>query len=126
MRFICRTLLFALISLPAACSKKTSAPVNTDEARQRLRAALDAWKNQESYGKLAERTPAIIFNEPLWQEGVRLLEFELGPVELHGRQGRCTVRLVLQHKDGKKQERQIGYLIDTAPNIVIVREGLGI
>ncbi len=43
-----------------------------------------------------------------------------------GRQGRCTAKLVLRHKDGKQQERQIGYLIDTAPNIVIAREGLGI
>lgn len=112
--------------LLTGCSKNsTPAPVNLDDAGVQLRAALDAWKNQEPYGALADRQPSIIFNEPLWAEGVRLLDFELGPVELHGRQGRCTVKLSLQGQDGKTSERKIGYQIDTVPRIVIVREGLG-
>ena len=49
-----------------------------------------------------------------------------GKVELFGRQGRCTVKLSLEDKGGKRTERSIGYLIDTTPQVVIAREGLGL
>lgn len=110
----------------AGCNRSNvPEPVNTDEAGKRLTEALEAWRGGEEYGALARRSPPVIFTEPLWEAGTRLLDFELGPVELHGRQGRCTARLTLQDMDGQRRERSIGYLIDTTPNVVIVREGLG-
>jgi hypothetical protein len=100
-------------------------PVDTDDAGQQLRSVLELWKNGEPHEALASREPPIVFNEPMWREGTKLLSYELGPVELHGRQGRCTVKLALQNKDGKQTERRIGYQIDTVPRVVIVREALG-
>jgi hypothetical protein len=107
------------------CERGGDPPVDTADAEQQLRVALNAWKANEPFGSLTSRQPSIFFNEPLWKDGTQLLDYELGPVELHGRQGRCTVKLSLQTTDGKQQERRIGYQIDTNPTVVIVREGLG-
>lgn len=117
-------LILSLLFL-AGCQESPAEPVNTDDAGTQLKSALEAWKQKEAYESLAKRTPPIVFNEPLWRDGTLLLEYELGEVQLHGRQGRCTAKLKLQAKDGKTSERKIGYQIDTIPVIVIVREGLG-
>ena len=53
------------------------------------------------------------------------MTFEAGKVELMGRQGRCSVKLLLRSADGKETERKISYQIDTTPQVVIAREGLG-
>ena len=116
-------LVFALV---AGCgARELPPPVDPADAGLQLGAALEAWKNGEPYGGLAEKSPPVVFNEPLWREGTRLVAFELGEVEMHGRQGRCTAKLTLQGKDGTQSQRRIGYMIDTVPRVVIVREGLG-
>lgn len=114
-----------VLCVAIGCNKAGDPPVETSEAAERLSEVLQAWKGMKSYESMIQRSPPIYFNEVLWREGNILLEFEVGEVTLHGRQGRCTVRLFLQGKDGKQFERKIGYQIDTTPNIVIVREGLG-
>lgn len=119
-------LLLAALALAAGCSSPPLDPtVNTADAGTQLRAALDAWKAGEPHDALAGKSPPIIFSEPLWKDGARLLAYELGEVGLSGRQGRCTVKLSLRLKDGKASERKIGYQIDTVPQVVIVREALG-
>jgi hypothetical protein len=121
-----RLLLFVPIAaLVAGCGKPPPPAVDPDEAGRQLKMALDAWKGQEPYGALESRSPPVVFNEPLWRGGTRLLDYELGPVELHGRQGRCTAKLTLEEIGGQRRERNIGYQIDTTPAVVIVREGLG-
>lgn len=100
-------------------------PVDPAEAGRQLTAALDAWKQGEAFGTLAARSPPVVFNEPLWEGGTKLLAYELGPVEMNGRQARCTAKLSLKGQDGKASERSIGYVIDTTPRVVIVRENLG-
>ena len=118
-------LIWPAVILTTGCNKAGDPPVDTAEAEEKLRAVFQAWKGMQPYESLAQRSPPMYFNEALWRDGNILLEFEVGEVELYGRQGRCTVRLFLQGKDGKQFERKIGYQIDTIPNIVIVREGLG-
>lgn len=122
-----RIVILALVLIVTAggCSKTLDPPVDTEVALDQMKSVFRAWKAGESYESLAQRSPPVYFNEALWRDGTALLEFELGEVELFGRQGRCTVRLFLRGKDGKAYERTIGYQIDTTPNIVIVREGLG-
>jgi hypothetical protein len=107
------------------CSKELPPPVDTNDAGRQLEAVLNAWKDGKPHDSLAAGDPPVIFTEPLWQDGTKLVAFQIGEVTLHGRQGRCTAKLTLLGKDGKQYERSIGYQIDTVPRVVIVREGLG-
>ena len=118
--------IFAGAALAAGgCAPPPEPPVEPADAEVALRAAFDAWKAGEPYSALEGRSPPVVFTEPLWRDGSTLLEYELGEVQLHGRQARCTVRLRLKDSSGKAADRRIGYLIDTRPQVVIVREGLG-
>jgi hypothetical protein len=116
----------ALIVLLSGCGKQPlDEPVDPAKATEVLNTAFGAWKQGEKYGALAQRQPPLYFNEPEWEAGKKLLNYELGPVTLSGRQGRCSVKLTLQDSAGKVTERTIGYQIDTTPQTVIVREALG-
>jgi hypothetical protein len=125
-RFACSVGLWLCLLLPVlGCGKTLDAPVDQDKAREVLQTALESWKQGESYGALGQRQPPIYFNEPGWEAGKKLVNYQAGQMELFGRQGRCSVKLFLQDKGGKAIERDISYLIDTTPRIVIVRENLG-
>lgn len=115
----------AALALPACGGPELPPPVDPADAARQLTAALEAWKVGEPHTALEAKQPPIVFVEPLWKDGARLLAFELGPVEMHGRQARCTAKLTVEPKGGKAVERKIGYQIDTVPRVVIVREGLG-
>jgi hypothetical protein len=115
----------ASLFVAAGCGNEPDPPVDPNEAGAALRTALDAWKAGEPFGSLQQRTPPVYFNERDWEAGKKLVNYQLGPVELMGRQGRCTVKLTVRDKDGKQADRDVGYLIDTTPRVVITREGLG-
>ena len=120
-------LLTAALALASGCGgPPLAAPVDPADAGRQLAAALDAWKAGAAHETLTAASPPVYFNEPLWKDGTRLTAYELGTVEMHGRQARCTVKLSLKGKDGKASERKIGYQIDTTPQVVIAREGLGL
>lgn len=124
-----RTLSTALLVAAAAgCGggPDTPPPVDPSDARRQLGDALEAWKKGESHQSFAAREPPVVFNEPLWEDGSRLVAYELGEAELQGRQARCKAKLTLLSKDGKQSERSIAYVIDTNPRVVITREALGI
>lgn len=119
-------LLFCgLGALLAGCGKSLDAPVDPGQATEVVNTAFDAWKQGAGYGELAQRQPPIYFKEPEWEAGKKLLKYEIGPVTLTGRQGRCSVKMTLQDGAGKVTERTIGYQVDTTPNMVITREALG-
>ena len=113
------------LALAAGCGRKLDPPVEPSQAGEVLRAALDAWKNGEPYGALEKRDPPMYFNEREWEAGKKLVNYHVGEVTRMGRQGRCSVKLTLQAKEGKTTERTIGYQIDTTPMVVIAREALG-
>lgn len=118
-------LLFACCLPLMGCGKTLEESVDPSKAGEVMTTALDSWKQGESYGGLEQRQPPIYFNEREWEAGKRLLKYEVGPVTLSGRQGRCSVKVTLQDSAFKVTERTIGYQIDTTPNAVITREALG-
>jgi hypothetical protein len=114
-----------LLALALGCAKTIDEPVDPAKAAEVLQGALDAWKKGEKQTDLHARKPAVYLNEPEWAAGKELVSYSVGPVELSGRQGRAKVKLTLRDKAGKTAEREIGYLIDTTPQVVITREALG-
>lgn len=121
-----RAFAVVLVALASGCGRSDlPPPVDPGDAGRHLTAVLESWEAGAPFESLAAKDPPVVFNEPLWREGAKLTGYELGAVEMHGRQGRCTVKLMVQTKDGKSSERRVGYQIDTAPRVVIVRESLG-
>ncbi|MCI0639613.1 MAG: hypothetical protein L0Y72_02490 [Gemmataceae bacterium] len=91
------------------------------KAVEALRTALETWKKGEPVEALAKRTPPIYFNDPKATEGVRLSSFELDDNhEFFGQSVRVTVKATLARDSGKSKQRQLNYLVDTSPVIVIV------
>jgi hypothetical protein len=113
------------LTLLLGCSKALDDPVDPGDASTALQTALDAWKQGDAYGDLEKRHPPIYFREPEWEAGKKLVNFTLGKAGLMGRQGRCLARLSLVDRSGKATQREVSYLIDTTPQVVIVRELLG-
>lgn len=125
MRALWYFLFCALGTLSAGCGQKLDEPVDPGKATDVLNTAFGAWKEGTAPSALAQRQPPIYFKEPEWEAGKKLLKYEVGPVTLAGRQGRCSVKLTLQDGAGKVTDRTIGYQVDTHPNVVITREALG-
>src|SRR5262245_57171007 len=99
MRGLKTLILFAAAVATVGCSKELDPPVDKDQALEQLRLVLQTWKSNQPRDVLEKRSPRVVFQEPLWDLGNTLLEFEIGEVELMGRQGRSTVKLFLQDKD---------------------------
>jgi hypothetical protein len=115
-------LVACLTTLLAGCSSKVDPPVDTGKAGEVIKTALDAWKQGEAYGSLKKRSPPLTFTDHDWEAGNKLVDYSLGAIELRGRQCHCPVTLSLQDKDGKTDKREVSYVIDTVPSVVIVRD----
>jgi hypothetical protein len=117
--------LTLLTVLAPGCGKAPSEPADPDQARQALRAALDAWQNGEAPEALKDRDPPVFVNDRDWQAGHRLTGYRLkGDGTYYGAQFRCSVVLSFGAGRGKPSEKTVKYLIDTHPRVVIVRDDL--
>ncbi|MCI0377488.1 MAG: hypothetical protein L0215_07775 [Gemmataceae bacterium] len=91
------------------------------KAKDALRTALETWQKGEPIETLAKRAPPIYFNDPKATEGARLTSFELDDNhEFFGQSVRVTVKATLERESGKSKQRQLNYLVDTSPAVVIV------
>jgi hypothetical protein len=114
--------LAALIAISAAgCGSKMPSAADPERARASLTTALDAWRNGDSPDTLQKRSPAIYFNDEVWQSKVGLAGYEITNGESSGRGYRCDVNLVL-HGGEPNAPRRVSYLVDTHPAIVIVQQ----
>jgi hypothetical protein len=108
--------------LVMGCGRSLDPAADPAEADKALQTALEAWKSGKSPENLTKARPPIIMNEDDWRMGKRLLDFDMEKGSVSGRQVRCRVRIKLQDKDGKTVDRDAVYIIDTIPQIVIVRD----
>jgi hypothetical protein len=108
--------------LVIGCGRSLDPAVDPGEADKALQTALEAWKSGKSPQDLTKARPSIIMNEDDWRLGKRLLDFDMEKGAVSGRQVRCRVRIKLLDKDDKTVDRNAVYIIDTVPQIVIVRD----
>jgi hypothetical protein len=118
-----RPLVLVLLGV-AGCSGSQPLPpaANPDRAREGLQAALDAWQKGETVESLQKQEPAIHVNDPDWRENKKLVKYQIGTGQFHGQSWRCEVQLTLQDSAGKSTPRQVKYIIDTDPTVVVVRD----
>jgi hypothetical protein len=118
------SLAFALIvSFATGCGHHSAENVTPDQADDALRTALNSWKDGKTRADLESQRPSIIMNDPDLSSDNHLLEFKMGDAgRLEGRQMRWMVEIKLQDKNGKISNKKATYIIDTNPQIVIVRD----
>jgi hypothetical protein len=121
-RYLLLTLLLGWLGAAAGCGSSLPTSADPQRARETLRIALDAWKSGESSDALQKRSPPIHVRDVDWSDGWKLKDYRFTlDDEQYGQQRRCYVRLSLESPKGKAAGKEVQYLIDTAPALVIVR-----
>jgi hypothetical protein len=120
-----RSLAGAVVVLLGAglpgCGRGLPPKASPEEARQALRTALDAWQQGESLETLTKGRPAVYFNDPKAHDGRRLMSYEMEDgYDFFGQSVRVRVNAMLEGKDGTVSERELTYIIDTSPVVVII------
>ncbi len=91
-------------------------------ARAALEKALDCWRLRITPGELQAAEPPITVADVDWDEGRRLLEFQLLAGEVAwGTSIRWPVRLKLVRADGREETLEVLYIVSTNPIIHISR-----
>jgi hypothetical protein len=121
-RFLLALGLGLHLAVLAGCHSGSLPPqASPERARTALTRALDAWQKGESLDALAQRDPAVYFNDPKCRSDVQLLTYKMGDAhEFYGQSVRIPVVLSFKLPNGTTKERKTTYLIDTSPAIVIV------
>jgi hypothetical protein len=94
---------------------------DSEQAKQTLIAALDAWKSGKAQS-LSRRNPPIRFEDEDFTAGFRLADFELeepdAPVPAYSD---VPVILSLRDRRGKSVRRETRYQVTTAPGLAVLR-----
>ena len=104
------------------CRRPAAQAVDSARAREALKIALGAWQKGESADSLRKQSPSITMAESKWQEGHRLVRYEIADKDkVVGYDLECRVLLVLQDPKGKQTEEKAVFTVSTSPAVVIVR-----
>jgi len=122
---LARSLAGAALLLAGAgllgCGRGLPPKASPEDARQALRLALNAWQQGDSLEALSKGRPAVYFNDPKAHDGRRLMSYEMEDgYDYFGQSVRVRVNAMLEGKDGDVVERELTYIIDTSPVIVII------
>ena len=117
-----RVLLSLLVLIATGCGSPLPTAADPQRAKVALQTSLDAWKVGASADSLQQQSPAIYFNDEIWQAQHKLTKFELGEGQANGMGWRCEAALTVTDTSGQTTERKISYQIDTDPVIVIVQQ----
>lgn len=113
--------LFPVFVLALAGCGGNVLPAETDPAKGReiLTSTLDAWVA----GKSPDDLKPMAVSDPDWKEGHKLTKFVIDPKD--GRAGvdlLLKVKLTLQRKDGKTDEKTVNYVVGVnATQTVVLR-----
>lgn len=93
-----------------------------DEAKGHVQQALEVWKKGGKPDELRSQTPAIEFHEVLWNNGEKLVNYELGEARYIDttKVVRCETRLTLRNRQGKERTEAAVYDVSLATPVTIV------
>jgi hypothetical protein len=117
--------VLALLIVVAGCTGAPELPAelryDSDQARNALVTALDAWKKGDAR-TLARRNPPIRFRDDDFMAGLKLSDYEVEEpdraIELHK-----DVEVILSLRDarGKVIRREARYQVATKPGLAVLR-----
>lgn len=112
-----------LVFLLGCGGRPLPAPADPEQARQALRAALDAWARGEKSQSLRDAAPPISVVDGDWDRGLRLEKYRIESADrVSGPNLLCPVRLTLRTGQGRAIQKQVVYLVGTSPLVSILRE----
>jgi hypothetical protein len=117
-------LLLLLAALAFGCSRRHSfSQADLDRARTALQTALDSWKKGEMPERLRALAEPIEFAEEGPRNGLRLLDFQIVDDRHTDAQTiRFTVKLTVQDRRGRREQREATYAVGLKSPIVIGRD----
>ncbi len=119
-----RWFLLLLAGLALSCSKRHSfTESDLTRARQALETCLTAWKQGQRPETLRSLPEPIEFAEEWPQSGLKLLDFEILHHEhTDAEMMRFLVKLTVQDRRGKRQERTYTYAVALKSPIAVGRD----
>jgi hypothetical protein len=94
---------------------------DTEKARAALTTGLEAWKSGQQPDALKSQDPSIFFTDLAWEEGQRLEAYQIAAeIEPSGQSVVASAVLTLRNRQGAVVKKNVRYLIDTSPAVVIV------
>lgn len=116
-------ILVLLSSAGCGSSSYQSAPVDSNKARETLKAAMESWKKGESAESLQKQTPSIVVQDLDWTGGMKLLSYEVvGQGKEVDANLIAQVKLTLESATGEKAEKTVTYVVGTAPVLTVFRD----
>jgi len=113
--------LGAALAVAAGCARPP-APADPVQAREALRAALDAWQKGEPAQSLQHGRPAVIVVDYEWRNGYRLAGYQVEGDEPFAAGLRCRVALALTDPHGRPVRKPAVYTVGTSPVVTVTRE----
>lgn len=115
------TLATLLCLMQTGCGYSSrNLPLDESKAREACTTFLQAWQEGK---KVEELKPGIIGRDYAWDEGSRLVSFEILPEEgSDGTNLRISARLKLQDGSGKESTSDVIYVVGTSPVVTVFRE----
>ena len=120
-----RAALVALAGLLAGCSGGgggTAGPVDSAQAREALKTALDGWKKGVTPESFSTASPPMTVQDMDWMAGAKLVDYRLADdgkefgVNLH-----VPVALTLRTLQGKEVKKSVSYVVGTSPIVTVFR-----
>lgn len=106
----------------SGCADKVGAPVDVNVAMQTLEAAMEGWKEGRVPDDLAGETPPITVQEPDWDAGTKLLDYQIvNDGDAAGPNLVAIVKLKLSKEGGEPVEKTATYIVNTSPKRTVYR-----
>ena len=126
MRHPPRILFLVLLpALASGCGKggHKFSQADLDRARQALETCLDSWKKGELPSKLKSLPEPIEFAEEGPRDGIKLVEYQItGTEHTDAEVMRFSVKLSVQDRRGRKEERQVTFAVALKSPIAVGRD----
>ena len=108
----------------AGCQGNTLPP-DTDPAQGRaaLTTVLDTWKKGGTPADLQSAALPIVAYDPDWEAGHKLVKYEIDPTDRRiGMDFLVSVKLTLDRKDGKSQDKTVKFTVAIGERTVVTRK----
>lgn len=121
-RRLTRLGLLACVALISAIGCGRNYAVDGNLAQDKLKLALDAWRQGQTPEQLQAQGEQIAVQDPDWERGAKLSDYQILEVsEPEGPNLYCTVELSLEDPQGKPVKSSVRYCVTTNPNVTVFR-----